>query len=128
MLVLCNWDKTLLVTQINSEITLNHYHPDGSYLHRYDEDYIDFEINIGSSIYDSYWTFSPSSEYWDVKPPLRNSVIRFIISSENLELEEYDGEDVYLHTSFSNGPGYYLGWKKEKGIDRSTYIKSVILQ
>lgn len=126
VLLLAGQDEALLITQINSKITLAHYHPDGASKYRNFEEPKECNIDSGSSLYAAYQTFSPHSDYWDVKPPLLDSVVRFVVNRDKSDLEPYDVGEAHIYTSNSNGPNYYLGWLKKKDNDRSGHIGQIL--
>jgi len=126
VLILAAQENVLLVTQINCENVLLNYHPDGAMRYRDNDELKSCNIDLFSPLNAAYDTFWVHSDYWDVRPPTSNSIIRFVLPREQAELEPYDGNKSQLYTSFSFGTNYHLGWSAAKDRDRSTHIEHVL--
>lgn len=126
VLILTAEEHALLVTQINCETVLSHYHPYGAARYRDNDELKPCNIDLFSLLGAAYDTFWVHSDYWDVRPPTSNSIIRFVLPRNQAELESYDGNKSQLYTSLSFGTNYHLGWSAKKDRNRSTHIDHVL--
>jgi hypothetical protein len=126
VLMLGSKNNILLVTQINSQSVLENYHPQGARIYREKSETQDCRIDEGSSLHEAYSSFLPNSHYWDVRPPLFNSVIQFVLPRDSIELSPYCAAEPKLHVSSSWGSNYHLGWPAQKDSDRSAHLERVL--
>lgn len=125
-LVLKSESSILLSTQINTRMVLDRYLPYAVHDCFESRDAKECQIEEGCSIHDAYKTLIPSSGYWEILPPPRDSVVQFILPRENTCLFSYNGSISKIYTSFVSRYLYKLGWSGEDDHDRSVYLKKIL--